>query len=215
MITPPVKTLFVDIETMPHLVATFIIGKQRIPIDQVVKEGYIAAWGASWADKEHVVYRDVSNKRDYSNNKTILQELRDLLDQADVVIGHNSKSFDIPKIMAEFAIWGIKPPSPFIQRDTLALSKKVGKFHSHKLAYLTKKFKVKHVKSDHKKYPGLALWLECMAGNSEAWQEMKKYNIIDVKGDKELYPLLLPYIGLPKELTAAETVRLMRLRKMA
>ena len=33
----------------------------------------------------------------------------------------------------------------------------------------------------------MALWTECLKGNTEAWNEMKRYNIHDVLSTEELY----------------------------
>ncbi|KKK65437.1 hypothetical protein LCGC14_2974120, partial [marine sediment metagenome] len=38
------------------------------------------------------------------------------------------------------------------------------------------------------------LWLDCMAGDTSAWREMKKYNIQDVRLLEDMYDALLPWI---------------------
>lgn len=55
---------------------------------------------------------------------------------------------------------------------------------------MTDKFCKKYKKLKHKKFPGHELWKECLKGNKEAWNEMRKYNIHDVLATEELYNVL-------------------------
>ena len=49
-------------------------------------------------------------------------------------------------------------------------------------------------KSKHRKFPGHELWVECLKDNPEAWEEMKKYNIQDIKILEEVYYKMLPFM---------------------
>lgn len=127
----------------------------------------------------------------------MLNKLWELLDEADIVIGQNSKKFDTKKINARFMIQKTNkrhPPSDYRHIDILIESKKYFAFTSHKLEYKADKLNEKYKKLKHSKYPGLELWKECLKGNVEAWDEMKKYNIHDVLATKENYHIMKAWI---------------------
>ncbi len=103
------------------------------------------------------------------------------------MITQNGKRFDVPKANARFVYYRMSPPSPFKQIDTLQISSSKFGFTSNKLAYTSVYLNKKNKKLDHKKFPGLELWKECLLGNLSAWNEMKKYNIADVLALEEQY----------------------------
>jgi hypothetical protein len=115
------------------------------------------------------------------------------LDEADIVIGQNSKKFDIKKLNARFIINGMTPPSSFRQIDTLEIAKKKFEFTSNKLAYMSEKLCTKYKKLTHSKFPGIELWKECLKGNRAAWKTMEQYNKNDVLATEELYTKLIPW----------------------
>ena len=83
-----------------------------------------------------------------------------LLDEADIVIGQNSKAFDIKKLNARFIIHGMQPPSSYRQIDTKILAKKHFNFTSNKLEYLSDKLNVKYKKQTKRKFSGFEMWKE-------------------------------------------------------
>lgn len=177
------KVLILDIETSPLTVWIWKLGEQRVNIDQVKEDWYIMAWTAKWLGDNKLIYRDIRHSK---SDKAILFDLWKLLDEADIVVSQNGETFDIPKIEARMMLYGFKPFKPFKHHDTYKELKNKG-FTSHKLDYLTDKFCKKYKKLCHKKYPGLKLWIECLKGNINAWNEMQKYNNYDVLSTEELY----------------------------
>jgi hypothetical protein len=177
------KILVFDIETSDMLVSTFGLRDQFIDDEQIVRDIRILAIGAKWLGQP-VMYREARKPR---QEKALLRWAWNLLDEADIVIGQNSKKFDSKVLTARFIVHGMNPPSPYKHLDTLIISKAVAKFPSHKLSYITKVVNKKYRKLAHSKFPGRSLWLECMAGNPKAWAEMKRYNIHDVLSTEELY----------------------------
>lgn len=183
------KILTLDIETSPIIAQVWGLWDNNIALNQIVKDWTILSWAGKWFDRVPVIQWDVG----LTTEKHILQELRSLLDKADIVVTQNGKKFDIKKINARFFHYGIKPPSSFQQIDTLVLAKKHFAFTSNKLEYMSKAFNKKYKKLDHKEFPGQELWTECMKGNTKAWKAMRKYNIFDVLATEELYKKLIPY----------------------
>lgn len=96
------------------------------------------------------------------DDSKILQGLWTLLDEADIVVGHNSRKFDIKKIITRFILAGAKPPH-MEQVDTLEIAKQSFSFTSKKLDYLAKLFSrpMKH-KTE------FSLWTKCLDGDIAA-----------------------------------------------
>lgn len=185
----PQKTTVLDIELFPMTVYTWQLKDQYIDNSQLIEDWSIAAWGAKQLGEpaSKLVYMDQRNAKNPRNDVKILLPLWEMLDEAEIVITQNGEKFDVPKLNARFLMHGMKPPKPFKQIDTYKIVKKVAGFTSNKLEYLTEKLCTKYKKLSHGKFPGLTLWKECLAGNKEAWDEMKKYNINDVLSTEELY----------------------------
>jgi hypothetical protein len=99
----------------------------------------------------------------------------------------------VKKINARFIQAGMPPPSPYKVVDTLLEAKKIARFTSNKLEWLSAKL-TDTPKSSHSQFPGMELWNECLKGNPKAWKVMRKYNPIDVIGTEGVYLKLRPYI---------------------
>lgn len=181
------KVLVLDVETSPLLVYVWGIRDQVIGLDQIHTDWNLLSWSAKWVGSEHKMEHKDLRHLNPTNDKPILKRLWKLLDEADIVVTQNGKKFDSKKINARFMLNGMTPPSPYRHFDTYELVKNVASFTSNKLGYLTEKFCVKHKKTAHKKYPGWSLWIECLAGNLDAWKEMHFYNDKDVLSTEELY----------------------------
>jgi uncharacterized protein YprB with RNaseH-like and TPR domain len=183
------KVLTFDIETSPIVAYVWGLKDQNIGLNQIKEDWQVMAFAAKWLGQSKIYYADTRTLTEY----TVLKMIWDLLNEADIVITQNGKNFDSPKLNARFIQYGLKPPSPYKHLDTYKIAKGVAEFTSHKLEYLTDKLCVKYKKLSHKKFPGMELWKECLAGNKEAWDEMKRYNIHDVLSTEELYMKLRPW----------------------
>lgn len=126
----------------------------------------------------------------HHGKKLMVKTAHTLLDQADAVIHFNGQRFDVPHLNREFIEMELSPPSPYSQIDLLKVVKKNFRFPSNKLDYVTKKLGLDHKVS----HSGHQLWVKCMAGDFQAWEEMKKYNVQDVVITEQLYDRLLPWI---------------------
>lgn len=183
---PQQKCLVFDVETFPIMAYVWGLKDQNIGLNQIHKDWSIAAWGAKWLGEPQVMYQDRRNM----SEKTLLKCIWRLLNEADIVITQNGKSFDSKRLNARFINYGMLPPKPYRHIDTYLLVKSAADFTSNKLEYLTEKLCKKHKKTSHSKFPGMLLWKECLKGNVKAWEEMKKYNIEDVLSTEELYEVV-------------------------
>lgn len=186
---PRIVTL--DIETFPNLVFTWGLFQQNVGVNQIVRDWSIASVTWKWLDQKKTCYVDCSaNPMDDSS---LLESIWKVLDEADIVIGQNSKHFDIRKLNARFIEKGFRPPSPYRQVDTKNEARKVAMFTSNRLEWLAAHL-ADVPKDKHKEFPGFELWSECMKGNPRAWTAMRKYNPQDVIATEQVYLKLRPWI---------------------
>lgn len=189
------KVLIFDIETAPIMAYVWKLWDNTVSLNMIEQDWFVLSWSAKWlgAPEDEVMYEDQRKSKDIENDKKILKSIWKLLDEADIVITQNGKSFDQKKLNARFILNGMEPTSSYRHIDTLSIAKSVFKFTSNKLEYMTDKLCTKYKKLKHAKFSGFSLWKECMKGNKEAWKEMELYNRYDVLSLEELYTKLIPW----------------------
>ncbi len=180
------KILLLDIETAPNVAHIWGLFKQNVGINQIMESSYILCWAAKWLDEKEIKFSSVQN----TNPKRMLLKIWDLLDEADAVIHYNGTKFDIPTLNKEFLLYGLTPPSPYKQIDLLRVARNQFKFPSNKLDYVAQALGL----GKKTKHTGHELWIQCMAGNPEAWSMMEEYNKNDVTLLEQVYGKLIPWI---------------------
>ena len=113
-----------------------------------------------------------------------------MLDECDILVTYNGPAFDVKHLQREFILAGFTPPSPFKNVDLLKVAKSQFKFPSNKLDYVAQALgvgkKVKHA--------GHELWTACLSGDEKAWDQMRKYNVQDVRLTEQVYDRLGSWI---------------------
>lgn len=189
MTSPRIVTL--DIETFPNLVFTWGLFKQMVGVNQIVRDWSVASICWKWLGEKQTHYVDC--EANPTDDSALLHHAWQVLDEADIVVGQNSKHFDIRKLNARFIEEGMKPPSPYKQIDTKVEAAKVAMFTSNRLEWLAAHL-TDVPKDKHKDFPGFDLWAECLKGNPKAWAAMRKYNPRDVVATEKVYLKLRPWI---------------------
>ena len=199
------KLIVLDIETTPHLAYTFGLRKTTIPMENVLKESSILSFCWKIYGEAEVFYEAIPlSQEDKWDDRELVLKLHKLFNKIGGCAGHNLANFDIPTITRRFFHYGLPPVPKFHVIDTLTMAKDTGRGLSNKLAYLTRG--QSEEKSSHGKFPGMSLWLQYLAGNPEAYQEMQHYNILDVRSNEILLNRLRPYsnVYIPGQREAAE-----------
>lgn len=187
---PTLKILTLDIENAPLMSYHWGLWQQNIgqPMRIDDNRSYMMSVAAKWLHSDEVFYFETRTEDDSEITAQILK----LVDEADIIVGHNAQKFDMKKINAYAITNNLPPPSPYRVVDTMLIAKKHFMFERNTLEYLATQLCTAQ-KSSHKQFHGFDLWKECMAGNEEAWAEMKHYNIQDVLVTEELYLRLRPW----------------------
>jgi len=194
------KIISIDIETAPMTVHNWSLWDNFTAINQIVEDWYVLSIAGVDTDGT-VFYGDIN---ELGAEKNVLRLAWNILDAYDIIIGHNIDKFDLKKLNARFIYHGFEPPSSYQTIDTMKVLKKVFALSSNKLEYAVKYLGLDE-KLTNRKFSGHSLWTSCLLeGDSEAWQEMKEYNIQDAKITLDLYDKLRPWIKNHPTLTLIE-----------
>lgn len=179
----PVKILYFDIETT--LAKSYHWGQwqQNLSVKQQIQESHMLSHAWAWGDGE--VYSSVLTPEEVLNqdDERIVYEIWSLLDNADVVVAHNGKRFDVKKVNGYFLKYGLPKPSSYKVIDTLEIAKKHFNLPFKSLEYLAKFLNVE-LKQDS---GGIQTWIDCDRGDPEALATMEFYNRGDVVTLREIH----------------------------
>lgn len=189
------KILTIDIETAPIEAYTWGIWEQNVGLDQIKTEWSILSYAAKWLHDPKMIFESTGGRgaKKVRDDKKLMKGLWNLLNSADMVVAQNGQRFDVKKINSRLIEHGFGPYSPIRVIDTLLEAKKNFGFTSNKLAWMSNHL-TETKKSEHKKFPGFELWLECLKDNPKAWKEMRHYNELDVISTEQLYLKMRPWI---------------------
>jgi len=196
----PYRIAGLDIESFPNVGYAWD-AQQKYPSRQnlieVEQPWVIASFAVKWeGDKgDPVCVKLPDFKKPYKNDPfddgPLLERMYDVLEEADLVYGHNIAAFDCRKINARMWKAGMPPPLPTRTYDTLLEARKLFLLPSYKLGAIAEFLgcplggKLEH--------EGFGLWLKCMAGDMEAWSRMEAYNIQDVAINQWVYHRMRPW----------------------
>jgi predicted RNA-binding Zn-ribbon protein involved in translation (DUF1610 family) len=189
------RILTLDIETAPFESLTWGLWDQNIGLNQIQKETSILSYAAKWLDSRSIIYQDTSGRgaEETRNDWKLLDSLWHLLDEADIVVAQNGAAFDVKRVNARLVASGFPPYSPIRVIDTKLVAKKHFAFSSNRLEWLAR-YLADGPKDDHRKFPGMELWTECLKDNPKAWKVMKQYNIKDTVLCEKVYKTLRPWM---------------------
>lgn len=182
----PVRVLFWDIETLPHVSFHWDWWNINVPVmSQNIHLGFMLSHAWQWGVDGEVHCSILTPEEIASKDDTrLVLEMHALFNNADVVIAHNGKKFDVKKANASFARIGLAPPSPYKVVDTVRISKKFFNLPSHSLAFLCEYFQLGVQKVQHS---GFELWEKCYKGDIESLKLMETYNRGDIPTLVKLY----------------------------
>jgi DNA polymerase elongation subunit (family B) len=180
------RILSVDIETRPALVWTFDLKTRYIPPDHIREAKRMLCVAAKFRDEEEMYFFSEWD----DGREEMARGIWELLDSADIVLGYNSRRFDVPALMTEFLLAGLPPPSPFAQIDLYLAVRKKFSFMSNSLKHVSKMIGTANKLENE----GFKLWTDVIDGDEEARRKMQEYNQQDVECNLDLFERILPWI---------------------
>ena len=174
---PTSKYLFIDIENAPDLAVSFNRFKANLSQDNIIKEGgwlLSASWRWMFEDQAQGLALTPKEAK-ASDDKRLVKTISELVEQADVVIGHNIDGFDFPVVRSRLVINKLPPMKKVKTIDTLKIARQM-KFQSNRLGSLG----IALGEGDKASHSGINTWIGCMDGNKASLEEMLTYNLEDV-----------------------------------
>lgn len=183
------RVLTLDIENSPHLVRTYDLWGANITPDKIIEPARMLCWAAKWLHERRIMFRS-----EYHDDvQTMLDDLWQLLDEADMVVTYNGKGHDLPIILKTFLENGYPPPSPWHDIDLYRAIKGRYKFASNRLGYVTQALGL-----PTKLETGVAqLWKRVLEDDDHAWSKFRAYNKRDTVVTELLFRVLAPHMKLP------------------
>ena len=192
------KILVLDIETLPNQGYTW--GRWDQNVIRFTQESCIATFVSKWLGNPKIISKALPDYPGYTagsyDDKALVQDLWNLFDEADILVAHNGDSFDIKVATGRFILHGMKPPSPFKTIDTKKMVKEVARYNSNSLDDLCGLLDL-----GHKIHTDFDLWAGCIKGDMKCWNQMVKYNRMDVLLLEKLYYRLAPFAKIHPNLT--------------
>ena len=139
-------------------------------------------------------YKDFGRSRFSLSDKSLCEDFRKIIDEADAIIGHYSDRFDIPFVNSRFLLHNIPPIRGIAQVDTWKLARYNVKLTSNRLKNIGKFLDVKEKKGDN---GGWATWLDIVSRipkySNPAQRKMVKYCKQDVLALESIFEELRPF----------------------
>ena len=201
--TVSARVVTLDIERIPGRVRTWHLGftiegdvwdlnalkditRRRIHADDMIEwpRTICAAW--KWYDAPEVEFAAEWEVGGYDG---FMRAVWEVFDQADLIIGHNADRFDARHLMGGWAEMGLPAPSPCKVVDTLKIARGTFAYESNTLDALNKRLGI-DAKTD--KYDSRVA-KAAVAGDKEAQDRIRFYNMGDIAASEALFDRLRPY----------------------
>lgn len=178
--------LTLDIETSPTTVYTFDMAPNWISPDKIIEPSRVLCFAAKWYHENDVQF--VSDH--HQSHEEVVRNAWELLDKADILVTFNGVRFDVKHLKREFVLAGYPMPRPWKDVDLYREAKKQWCFESKGLNHLAQRFEL----GEKEAHEGFELWRLCMAGDPDAWERMKAYNVQDVILTERVYDRMRGWI---------------------
>lgn len=186
--------LYFDLEVSKSMLFNYglKVPSKYINPDDLIHEYYIICWAASYVGSDKVYSSCVTSEQALAwNDKEILSQLRDLIDSADIIAGHNVDAFDIRKLNTRLLLNGLQPVTGKKSLDTLKIARQKFAFESNRLDYISQKLGLRP-KDDIRNKD----WLEIVTNGSErTLKKVMKYCKGDVKNGKGILEQIMRFSG--------------------
>ena len=185
------RVLIYDIERIPAWTKPLPIWSMKALKYKYLTPNDIESWGRTIC----LAYKWLGDKKIHfisewstGGREGFLKAAWDLLDEADVVVGHNMQDFDHPHLEGEFILEDMGLPSPVKVFDTLKVMRKHGNLENNQLDTLDKRFGFSG-KSD--KYR-IATAMGAVNGDEKLQRQIERYNKGDIRATERVYLRLRP-----------------------
>ena len=136
-----VRTLLIDIETSP--ITGYTWSTFDASVLKILEPSKVLSVAWKWLDEDETFCKTIADFKGYKkgvvDDKKLIQLAWELLNEADIVIAHHGKKFDLPKLAARFIYYGLAAPASYQVVDTKQVASTKFKFDSNRLNIVTGK----------------------------------------------------------------------------
>jgi hypothetical protein len=182
----------IDLELLPMVLLGYGIYDQNFSVNQILEDTSLASFAYSDVGSDEIHYHEVNWKKNPREDRALAKKLLEVMSEADIILGQNSDRFDVRVANEKFFRYELGQARPVKYLDTKKMGKRNFYFPSYSLEYMSDRY-CETKKLTNRKFPGIQLQRACLEKNPEAWEEMRIYNIIDVKSTKELAIKMAPW----------------------
>jgi hypothetical protein len=186
--------LYIDLEVSKSRVFSYGL---KVPSgylnpDDLEQSYYIICWVASYVGQEKIFSGCVTTEQALEwRDAEILSPLRDLMDSADIIAGHNVDLYDLKRVNTRFLLNGLEPVIGKKTLDTLKMARSKFAFESNRLDHISQKLGLRP-KDDIRNKD----WLEIVkTGDQRTLKKVLKYCKGDVTSGKGVLERLMKYSG--------------------
>lgn len=180
------KTLYLDIETTPHVAYVWKLYDENIGLSQIIKPTRMLCVAYMFDEGD----MEFAAEWQKGGHRGMVKRIHKAMDEADAVVHYNGASFDEKHLNREFLQAQLTPPSPYQTIDLYRAIKTKFRFASSRLQYISDALEIRQGKL----HTDFTLWSGTLDGDPAARTEMETYNREDVELLVELYDELLPWI---------------------
>ncbi len=184
-----IKRLFFDIETSPGTYWAWRPGYNiNLSYKNQLTEAKIICVSWLWEGSKKVHHLTWDKDQD---DKKLIAAFVPVLESADEICGHNSDAFDLRWVRTRAIKHGIPMSPDFVAYDTWKEAKKMFRFDSNTLDYISTYIGAKKKKETG----GSKLWTAAVFDKCpKALKEMISYCDNDVVSQSEVFEIMKPYI---------------------
>ncbi|WKR36101.1 DNA polymerase III subunit [Mycobacterium phage Azrael100] len=143
-------------------------------------------------------YRNTGLLEVYPGHEDMIRRARDVMSQADFVVGWNSKQFDMGNLRSHMAEYNMNPPAPHHDLDLIKVSRSQFGFMSHTLEEAAAHFGLDGKMPHSGELWNDLRWLPYFDPDGEKLQTsrslMKQYNQRDVELTEQVFMKMIPWI---------------------
>lgn len=187
------RILLLDIETAP--ITGYVWATYDTNVLKILEPSKVLSVAWKWLNEDETFCKTIADYKGYKkgvvDDEKLIKQAWDLLDECDVCVAHHGKAFDLKKLNARFVWYKLPAPSSYAVVDTKASASRHFKFDSNSLDNLGQYLNL----GSKAATGGFSLWVDCIAGDKDAWARMAEYNIQDVVLLEKVYLALRPYIS--------------------
>lgn len=158
---------------------------------QVVERPRTICFAYKWLGEEDIHFHA---EWDRGGAKGMIKKAHAVMDEADFIVGWNSKGFDVKHLRTEMILHNLTPPSPHRDIDLMVQAKRHFAFMSNRMSEVAKLLDQR----GKAETGGSDLWrkLRHAKGDElrEAREKMADYNRRDVALTEELHTLMSPWL---------------------